>query len=195
MSRFGGVLVWTCRIRARRGCGSGDGRPRAGYHRCPGRLGRGGKYGFWRESAGSGFMRVFKASGWRRVLAALVIIAGLIVAITTSASAAQPTITGTVEDTSGNPLASVTVNVQDPSTDSTVTSTTTASDGTFSASVNSGTYNVEFVAPSSTGLQSYLATGVAAGSAPLTIILKSSVVDQVEGTLSDTSGDAYGNSG
>jgi cytoskeletal protein RodZ len=87
-------------------------------------------------------MRVFKASGWRRVLAALVIIAGLIVAITTSASAAQPTITGTVEDTSGNPLASVTVNVQDPSTDSTVTSTTTASDGTFSASVNSGTYNV-----------------------------------------------------
>jgi Carboxypeptidase regulatory-like domain/Bacterial Ig-like domain (group 1) len=140
-------------------------------------------------------MRGFKASGWRRVLAALVIVAGMIVAIAASASATQPTITGTVEDTSGNPLTGVTVNVLDPSTDSTVTSTTTASDGTFSASVNSGTYNVQFIAPSSTGLQSYLATGVAAGSAPLTIILKSSQVVQVEGTLSDTSGDVFGSNG
>jgi hypothetical protein len=113
------------------------------------------------------------------------------VAITASASADQPTITGTVEDTSGNPLTGVTVNVQDPSTDATVTSTTTASDGTFSASVDSGTYNAEFIAPSSTGLQSYLATGVAAGSAALTIILKSAVVIQVQGTLSDAQGNVY----
>jgi hypothetical protein len=136
-------------------------------------------------------MRVFKASRWRRVLAALVIVAGMIVGVAASASAAQPTITGTVQDTSGNPLTGVTVNVENPSTDATVTSTTTASDGTFSASVSSGTYNVEFIAPSSTGLQSYLATGVTAGSAPLTVILKSSVVVQVQGTLSDTSGDVY----
>jgi VCBS repeat-containing protein len=143
-------------------------------------------------------MRVFRSSGWRRALVAVVLVAGVMAGVAASAAssfAAQPTITGTVEDTSGNPLSSVTVNVQDPSTDSTVTSTTTASDGTFSASVNSGTYNVEFVAPSSTGLQSYLATGVTAGSAPLTIILKSSVVVQVEGTLTDSQGDVYGDSG
>jgi hypothetical protein len=44
-------------------------------------------------------------------------------------------------------------------------------------------------------LQSYLATGVAAGSTPLTIILKSSVVVQVQGTLSDAQGDVYVNDG
>src|ERR1039457_409205 len=97
-------------------------------------------------------MRVFRSSGWRRRLATIVIAAGVIVGVAASAPssfAAQPTITGTVEDTSGNPLASVTVNVLNPSTDSTVTSTTTANDGTFSASVSSGTYNVEFIPSSS----------------------------------------------
>jgi hypothetical protein len=131
-------------------------------------------------------MRAFKASVWRRWLAAILIAAGMIAAVTASAvssSAAAPTITGTVEDTSGTALVGVTVNVLNPSTDSTVTSTTTASDGTFSASVNSGTYNVEFIPPSSSGLQSYLATGVTAGSTPLTVILKTAVVVQVEGTL------------
>jgi hypothetical protein len=115
----------------------------------------------------------------------------LAVAITASASAAQPTITGTVEDTSGNPQTGVTVNVQNPSTDATVTSTTTASDGTFSASVSAGTYNVEFIPPSSSGLQSYLASGVTAGSTPLTVILKTATVVQVQGTLSDSQGNVY----
>jgi hypothetical protein len=136
-------------------------------------------------------MRTFRSSAWRRGLAAVALAAGLTVAIAAPSSAAGPTITGTVEDTSGNPLASVTVNVLDPSTDSTVTSTTTASDGTFTASVNSGTYNVEFIPLSSSGLQSYLATGVTAGSTPLTIILKSAVVVQVQGTLSDSLGNTY----
>jgi Carboxypeptidase regulatory-like domain/Bacterial Ig-like domain (group 1) len=144
-------------------------------------------------------MRGYRSSSWRRGLVAMLLGAGVITGVAASAAssfAAQPTITGTVEDTSGNPLASVTVNVQDPSTDSTVASTTTGSDGTFSASVNSGTYNVEFVPPSSSNLQSYLATGVAAGSTPLTIILKAALVVQVQGTVTDTLGNAYtGNQG
>jgi hypothetical protein len=142
-------------------------------------------------------MRVLRSSGWRRLLAAIVVAAGVSGGVAASAApsfAAQPTITGTVEDTSGNPLASVTVNVLDPSTDSTVTSTTTASDGTFSASVNTGTYNVEFIPSSNSGVQSYLATGITAGSTPLTIILKSAVVVQVQGTLTDAQGDVYSSS-
>jgi hypothetical protein len=139
-------------------------------------------------------MRVFRSSGWRHGLAAIVVAAGVIVGVAASAassSAAQPAITGTVEDTSGNPLASVTVNVLNPSTDSTVTSTVTASDGTFSASVSSGTFNVEFIPPSSSDLQSYLATGVAPDSTPLTVILKSAVLVQVQGTLKDSQGNVY----
>jgi hypothetical protein len=139
-------------------------------------------------------MRVFRSSGWRRGLAAIVVAAGVFVGMAASAassSAAQPAITGTVEDTSGTALAGVTVNVLDPSTDSTVTSTTTASDGTFSASVNSSTYNVEFIPPSSSGLQSYLATGVAPDSTPLTVILKTAAVVQVQGSLQDSEGRVY----
>jgi hypothetical protein len=44
---------------------------------------------------------------------------------------------------------------------------------------------------SDSGLQSYLATGVAAGSAPLTFILQTTAVIQVQGTLSDAQGNVY----
>ena len=89
----------------------------------------------------------------------------------------------------------VAVNVLDPATDAQVASTTTADDGSFSVSVNSGTYNVQLIPPSGSGLQSYLATGVATDSAPLTIILKSAVVVQVQGTLQDAQGNVYDSGG
>jgi len=61
----------------------------------------------------------------------------------------------------------------------------------LSVSVDSGTYNVQFIPPSSAGLQSYLATGVSSDSAPLTVILKTAVVVQVKGTLTDNAGNVY----
>jgi len=139
-------------------------------------------------------MRVLGIRNFRRWLAVIVVAAGLTVGTTIfalHAFAASPMITGVVDDTSGTPLAGVTVNVLNPATDAKVASASTADDGSFSVSVNSGTYNVELIPPSSLGLQSYLATGVATDSAPLTIILKSAVAVQVQGTLTDSQGNAY----
>ena len=143
-------------------------------------------------------MRVLGIRNFRRWLAVIMVAAGLTVATTTfalKAFAGSPVITGVVEDSSGTPLADVTVNVLDPSTDATDGSTTTAVDGSFSVSVNSGTYNVQLIPPSSLGLQSDLATGVSTDSAPLTIILKSATVIQVQGTLADSLGNVYPNQG
>jgi hypothetical protein len=140
-------------------------------------------------------MRISGIFNCRRWLAVIIVAGSLTLgsaAFALPASAASSNITGVVEDTSGNPQGNVAVNVLNPATDATVASTTTAPvDGTFSASVSAGTYNVEFIAPSGSGLQSYLATGVSTDSAPLTVILKSSVVVQVQGTLSDSQGNAY----
>ncbi len=139
-------------------------------------------------------MRVPEAHGRRRWVAAIAVAAGLALAGVVSppqALAAGSSITGVVEDTSGTPQADVTVNVIDPATDATDASTTTASDGTFTVSVNSGTYNVEFLPQSGSGLQSYLATSVTAGAAPLTVILKTAVVVQVQGSLTDSQGNTY----
>lgn len=119
---------------------------------------------------------------WRYFVAVIVAALGLTAAGAVSpvhAVAAGSSITGVVEDTSGTPQSNVTVNALDPATDSTVSSTTTAADGTFTVSVNSGTYNVQFIPSSGSGLQSYLAPNVPADSTPLTIILKSAVVVQV----------------
>ena len=142
-------------------------------------------------------MRVPGADGGRRWIAAIAVAAGLALTSVVSAPhalAAGSAITGVVENTSGAPLAGVTVNVLDPNTDATDATTTTASDGTFTASVNSGTYNVEFIPQSGSGLQSYLAPDVTAGAAPLTVILKSATVVQLQGTLTDSQGNAYPNS-
>jgi Carboxypeptidase regulatory-like domain len=139
-------------------------------------------------------MRIFAAANHRRSLAAAAIALGLILAGAVSAIpafAADPSISGVVEDTSSTPQANVTVNVIDPSTDVTVTSTTTAGDGTFAVSVGAGTYNVQFIPPSTAGLQSFLATGVSTDSAPLTVILKTATVVQVQGTLGDSQGNVY----
>ena len=141
-------------------------------------------------------MRVAGTFGFRRWLAAITVAAGLAMAGAVSpvpAFAADSTIAGVVEDTSSTPQVGVTVNVLDPATASTIGSTTTTGDGSFSVAVISGTYSVQFVPPSSSGLQSYLATGVATGSAPLTIILKTAVVVQVQGTLRDSLGNVYPN--
>ncbi len=152
-----------------------------------------------RDSAGAGkgagAMRIFGTHYWRRLLTIIVAATGLTLAATAfalPASAAGSVITGVVEDTSSNPQSDVAVNVLDPSTAATVASTTTADDGSFSVSVNSGTYNLQLIPPSGSGLQSYLATGVTTDSTPLTIILKSAVVVQVQGTLTDTQGNVYG---
>src|ERR1700722_3126564 len=140
-------------------------------------------------------MRVPRAHGRRRWIAVVAVAAWLALTGLISpahALAANPTITGVVEDTSGTPQANVTVNVLNPATDATVATTTTSpSDGTFTASVASGTYNVEFIPQSGSGLQSYLAPDVTSGAAPLTVILKSAVVVQVQGTLTDAQGNAY----
>jgi len=124
----------------------------------------------------------------------LVAAAAVLVMVLAMISAAVPAVadsspvTGTVTDSSGSPQASVAVNVLDPSTSSTVASTTTDSQGGFSVSVASGTYNLRFIPPSSSGLQSYLATGVTTGGPPLTVVLKAAVVIQVQGTLQDSEG-------
>jgi hypothetical protein len=139
-------------------------------------------------------MRVPGAHGRRRWIAAIAVAAGLALTGVISpppALAADSTITGVVDDASGNPQADVTVNVLDPTTDATDATTNTASDGTFTVPVDSGTYNVQFIPSSSTGLQSYLATGVSAGAAPLTIILKAAAEVQVQGTLTDAQGGTY----
>ena len=144
-------------------------------------------------------MRVPGTHGRRRWIAAVAVAAGLTLTGVVSpphALAAGSAITGVVEDTSGAAQGNVTVKVINPATDATVTTTTTApSDGTFTASVASGTYNVEFIPQSSTGLQSYLATGVATGTTPLTIILKTAVEVQLQGTLTDTLGNLYTSAG
>jgi hypothetical protein len=143
---------------------------------------------------GVGAVRVLGIRNFRRWLAVIVVAAGLTLGSTAfalHAFAAGPVITGVVEDTSSTPQAGVAVNVLDPATDATVASTTTADDGSFSVSVNSGTYNVQLIPPSGSGLQSYLATGVTTDSAALTIILKSATVVQVQGTLTDSQGDVY----
>src|SRR4029077_7513535 len=57
--------------------------------------------------------------------------------------------------------------------------------------VATGTYNLEFIPPSSVGLQSYLATGISTDSAPLTVVLKPIVVVNIQGTLTDTQGNVY----
>jgi hypothetical protein len=132
---------------------------------------------------------------WRYFIAVIAAAAGLTLAGAVSpmhAVAAGSSISGVVEDTSGTPQENVTVNALDPATDSTAGSTTTAHDGTFTVAVNSGTYNVQFIPPSSSDLQSYLATNVPTDSTPLTVILKSAVVVQVQGTLSDAQGNVYG---
>jgi Carboxypeptidase regulatory-like domain len=139
-------------------------------------------------------MRMLAAASYRRSSAALAIALGLVLPGAVSAVpafAAGPSISGVVEDTSGTPQANVTVNVIDPATAATVTSTTTAGDGTFSVSVGSGTYNVQFIPPATAGLQSFLATDVSTDSAPLTVILKTAAVVQVQGTLADSQGDVY----
>jgi Carboxypeptidase regulatory-like domain len=143
-------------------------------------------------------MRVLGIRNFRRWLAVIAVAAGLTVGTTIfalDAFAASSTITGVVGDTSSTPIANVAVTVLDPSTDGTVASTTTANDGSFSVSVNSGIYNVQFIAPSSTGLQSYLATGVSTGGPPLTVVLKTATQVSVQGTLQDSEGHAYPASG
>ena len=136
-------------------------------------------------------MRGTGAYGKRRWIAAIAVAAGLALTGVVSAPhalAAGPNITGVVDDTSGNPQADVAVNVLDPNTDATDATTHTGSDGTFTVSVASGTYNLQFIPPSSYGLESYLATGVSTGGPPLTVILKTATVVQVQGTLEDSEG-------
>ena len=87
------------------------------------------------------------------------------------------------------------VNVINPNTSATVTGTTTDGNGNFSVNIASGTYNLQFIPPSGTNLQSVLATGVTTGGAPLTIILKQSAVVHVQGSFGDSEGDAFNNSG
>ena len=119
-------------------------------------------------------MRGTGAYGKRRWIAVTVVAAWLALTgmiFPAHALAAGPSFTGVVQDTSGTPQADVAVNVLDPSTDATDATTHTASDGTFTVSVASGTYNLQFIPPSSYGLESYLATGVSTGGAPLTVIL------------------------
>ena len=143
-------------------------------------------------------MRVLRTYGCQRWLAAIAVAVGLTLAGAVSpvpAFAADSAITGVVQDTSGTPQSGVTVNVLDPATAGQVASTTTAGDGSFSVSVSSGTYSVQFFPPSSYGLQSYLATGVTTGSAALTIILKSAVVVQVQGKVTDSQGNVYPGTG
>jgi Carboxypeptidase regulatory-like domain len=140
-------------------------------------------------------MRGPGAHGRRRWIAAIAVAAGMTLAGAVSAPhalAAGSAITGVVEDTSGTPLAGVRVNVLDPTTHATdATTTTNATDGTFTASVASGTYNVEFIPQSGSGLQSYLAPDVTTDAAPLTVILKTATVVQVQGTLTDSQGNIY----
>jgi hypothetical protein len=64
-------------------------------------------------------MRVPGAHGWRRLAAAVAVAAGLTLTGMVSpphALAADSSITGVVEDTSGTPQANVTVNALDPGT-------------------------------------------------------------------------------
>jgi hypothetical protein len=139
-------------------------------------------------------VRILAFVNARRSLAAIAIALGLILAGAMSATpafAAGVSISGVVEDTSSTPQANVAVNVIDPATGSTVTSTTTAGDGSFTVSVNAGTYNLQFIPPAASGLQSFLATGVSTDSAPLTVILKTATVVQVQGTLGDSQGNVY----
>jgi len=140
-------------------------------------------------------MRLPGAYGCRRWLAALVAAASLTLAGLAYAAPAMadgdPAITGIVEDTSSTPQGGVTINVINPATDAMVLTTFTLNDGSFSASVASGTYNIQFIPPSATGLQSYLATGVSTDSAPLTVILKTATVVQVQGSVTDNAGNAY----
>jgi hypothetical protein len=138
-------------------------------------------------------MGIFGAVSCRRSLAAIAVALGVTLAGVTSAApafAASSSISGLVEDASGAAQVNVVVNIIAPDSASTITSTKTADDGSFSVSVNSGTYDVQLIPPSSTGLQSYLATGVSTDSAPLTVILKTAAVVQVTGALTDGRGDA-----
>ena len=139
-------------------------------------------------------MRISGASNSRRWLTAIALSVSLILSGIASAGpafAADPNITGVVEDSSGLAQGNVTINVLDPETASQVTTAATDADGNFSISVSAGTYNIQFIPSSSSGLQSYLATGVSTDSAPLTVILKTATVIQVRGELTDTQGDAY----
>lgn len=139
-----------------------------------------------------GFMGVPGIHGWRRWAAAAAVAAGLGLTGMVSplhALAADSSITGVVENTSGTPQASVAVNVLDPVTGATDGNTTTASDGTFTVAVDPRTYNVQFIPPLCSGLQTYLAPGVSTCSAPLTIILTATPVPtqiQLQGTLADS---------
>src|SRR5580658_549636 len=131
---------------------------------------------------------------WRRPLAAAISVLVLVLSVISAsvpAMADTTAITGTVVDSSDNPQANVAVNVQDPSTASTVASTTTDAEGDFTVPVASGTYNVQFIPPSNSGLQSYLATGASTDGPPLTVVLKTAAVVQVQGTLEDSEGNVY----
>src|SRR5580692_11144339 len=146
-------------------------------------------------------MRIPVTRGWRQLAAAVAVAAGLTLAGMVSpphAMAADSSITGVVEDASGAPQANVTVNALDPGTGATDASTATASDGTFSVAVDAGTYNVQFVPPSGSGLQTYLVPDVNSGAAPLTIVLTTAPANpatiQVTGVLSDSSGGVPANS-
>ncbi len=139
-------------------------------------------------------VRILANVYYRRSFVAVALALGLSLAGATSASpafAASASISGVVEDTSSTPQANVAVNVIDPATASTITSTTTADDGSFSVAVNPGTYNVQFIPSATSGLQSFLATGVSSDSAPLTVILKTATVVQVQGMLADSQGNVY----
>ncbi len=136
----------------------------------------------------------------RRFRRVLVLIGTVLVTSLATLTAGAPafadtaTITGTVQDSSGNPEGQVVVDVIDPSTAADVASTTTDAQGDFNISVASGTYNLEFIPPADTGLQSFLATGVSTNSAPLTVVLKPAVVVTVHGSLGDSEGDVFGSS-
>ncbi len=133
----------------------------------------------------------------RRFRRVLVLIGTVLVTSIATLTAGAPafadtaTITGTVQDSSGNPVGQVVVDVIDPSTAADVASTTTDAQGDFTISVASGTYNLEFIPPADTGLQSSLATGVSTNSAPLTVILKPVVVVTVHGSFGDSEGDVF----
>ena len=122
-------------------------------------------------------MRSRQIRRYRRGLASILIVLATSLATLLAAAPAYAdtgTITGQVVDSSDNPQNNVQVNVIDPNTSATITSTTTNGSGDFSVNVTSGTYNIQFIPPTSTNLESFLATGVSTGGNSITIILKQS---------------------
>ncbi|MBI3979332.1 MAG: carboxypeptidase regulatory-like domain-containing protein, partial [Chloroflexi bacterium] len=102
---------------------------------------------------------------------------------------ATVTVSGTVRDNGGAPVAGATVQVVDPGTQQVVGAAVTGSNGSYTIAVPPGTYDVRVVPPAGSGFQTAVALGRSiTGNTVLDFVLVPAGVATLSGTVRDRFG-------